>query len=209
MASVDENGKVTLMKTGEAIITAYLADSEGNMCLGSEDMCTITVIGTSKSKVDRKAMYTQYKQIVMNNIDEYGHYGVFSIYDANGDEIPELYVFKQSAYIVYTFADNQLKEIGSLTEGAFLYFNPDGNGIVNTSAETISVYEITNDSVTRVEHYEYCFEPGDKADEYYAAVEKYKNHRKNFIPGGFDLGVMTTAEECSAAFEELIAPFTT
>ena len=48
--------------------------------------------------------------------------------------------------------------------------------------ETISVYEITNDSVTRVEHYEYSFEPGDKAEEYYAAAEKYMNYRKNLNP---------------------------
>lgn len=73
--------------------------------------------------------------------------------------------------------------------------------------ETISVYEITNDSVTRVEHYEYSFEPGDKAEEYYAAAEKYMNYRKNYIPGGYDLGVMTTAEECSTAFEKIFDPY--
>lgn len=43
MASVDSNGKITARKSGTAKITAYLADSNGNMCLGSEDVCTVKV----------------------------------------------------------------------------------------------------------------------------------------------------------------------
>ena len=43
VASVSSTGKVTAKKTGRAVITAYLTDSSGNRCLGSEAKCTVTV----------------------------------------------------------------------------------------------------------------------------------------------------------------------
>lgn len=47
VATVSSSGKVTAKKAGSAKITAYFADSKGNMCYGSEDSCTITVIKPS------------------------------------------------------------------------------------------------------------------------------------------------------------------
>lgn len=43
VVSVDTKGIITANKAGTAKITAYFADSNGNMCLGSEDSCTVTV----------------------------------------------------------------------------------------------------------------------------------------------------------------------
>ncbi len=43
VATVDKNGKVTAHKAGTATITAYLADENGTMCLGSEAKCTVKV----------------------------------------------------------------------------------------------------------------------------------------------------------------------
>lgn len=43
VATVSKNGKVTAKEAGTAIITAYLADENGAMCLGSEATCKITV----------------------------------------------------------------------------------------------------------------------------------------------------------------------
>lgn len=55
VATVNSSGKVTLKKAGTVTITAYLADSKGNMCLGSEASCKITVnaptVKLNKTKV--------------------------------------------------------------------------------------------------------------------------------------------------------------
>lgn len=61
VASVDNQGNVTAHKAGSAQITAYLSDNKGNMCLGSEDVCTVTVeqpslkLSASAITLDEKA----------------------------------------------------------------------------------------------------------------------------------------------------------
>lgn len=62
VASVSKNGKVTLKKAGTAKITAYLADSSGNMCLGSESSCTITAKAPEiKLAASQITLYTDQK----------------------------------------------------------------------------------------------------------------------------------------------------
>ena len=194
VATVSTSGKVTAKKAGTAIITATAN--------GKSAKCTVTVKDTLKT--DRQKMYTQYRKLVLSNIDEYGKYGKFSFYDANRDGVPELYIEKKGQYDVYNYVNSQVKKIGRLREGIFLYSNPDGAGIVNSSMDTIGVYKITNDKVTRTAYFNCMYKPESK---WINAMKKYMNAKKNGIPGGYELGIIETFEECSQAFERLIRPF--
>lgn len=55
VASVNKSGKVTAKKAGSAVITAYLADKNGKMCLGSEASCTVNVKRT-KIKLSKTSL---------------------------------------------------------------------------------------------------------------------------------------------------------
>ena len=198
IATVSSTGLVTGRTPGTTIITASAN--------GKTAKCTVTV--KRIAKVDKKRMYAQYKRIVMNNVDrEYGGYGIFAFYDADGDDVPELYAdnIRESGGIVfnvYSFATNQLKKIGGLKEGAYLYSNPDGYGIVDTSMDTIGVYRVTKDHVTRVEFYDSSL-MGEGWKKWLRGSSKYYNQNR-VIPTAWDVG---TAAGCEQEFERLIAPY--
>ena len=198
IATVSSTGLVTGKTPGTTIITASANAKTAK--------CTVTV--KRIAKVDKKRMYAQYKRIVMNNIDwDCGGYGIFAFYDADRDDVPELYAenIRQSGDVVfnvYSFATNQLKKIGGLKEGCYLYSNPDGYGIVDTSMDTIGVYRVMKDHVTRVEFYDSSL-MGEGWKKWLRGSRKYYN-QKRVIPTAWDVG---TAARCEQEFERLIAPY--
>lgn len=201
IATVSSTGLVTGKTPGTTIITASAN--------GKTARCTVTV--KRIAKVDKKRMYAQYKRIVMNNINEYGRYGSFAFYDADGDGVPELYADNTKLedwngeladYIVYSFASNQVKKIGALRDGIYLYWPPDGSGIVNSSNETIAVYKVTKNSVIRTEFYDSGI-PGPEEQKFFKAWDKYFSEKRK-IPTAWDVG---TAAGCEQEFERLIAPY--
>ena len=187
IATVSSTGLVTGKTPGTTIITASANAKTAK--------CTVTV--KRIAKVDKKRMYAQYKRIVMNNIDwDCGGYGIFAFYDADRDDVPELYAenIRQSGDVVfnvYSFATNQLKKIGGLKEGCYLYSNPDGYGIVDTSMDTIGVYRVMKDHVTRVEFYDSSL-MGEGWKKWLRGSRKYYN-QKRVIPTAWDVG---TAARC-------------
>lgn len=197
VASVSSNGVVKGIKKGTCTITAKYGTKKL--------VCKVTV---KNRKIDWAKMCSQYKKLILKNKDAWGGYGQFVIYDANKDKIPELYILNvnNGRFYVYSFAKNKLKRIGSFLEGLYLYSNPDGNGIVNATAETIAVFKVTNDSVTRIKRYEFChkFTSKIRYEKWCKASKKYKN-RKNFL--GRDSIYCKTVEECLNAFNNQMAKY--
>ena len=197
---VSSKGVVSAKKAGTVTITA-----KAN---GVVAKCKITVVNKSKPKVNYNKMYNEYKKIVLSSIDTYGRYDAFTLYDADGDKVPELYISNvkgSTEYAVYSFAGNKIKKIGKVNVGPWFYANPDGNGIVNTSAETIGVYKVTSSNVVQTAYYEWAY--NEQANKRWNAAAKKYFTKKAGIPSSTEFGEVRTASECMKRFDKLIKPY--
>ncbi len=200
IARVNTKGTVSAKKAGTVTITA-----KAN---GVVAKCKITVVNKSKPKVNYNKMYNEYKKIVLSSIDVYGRYDAFTLYDADGDKVPELYISNvkgSTEYAVYSFAGNKIKKIGKVNVGPWFYANPDGNGIVNTSAETIGVYKVTSSNVVQTAYYEWAY--NEQANKRWNAAAKKYFTKKAGIPRSTEFGEVRTASECKRIFDKLIKPY--